>query len=164
MNAQSMAQGNEVIPKPMLSSILGLVLTLGVGSLPFPAWDNELKDVAHMLGNEAIYWALVGATLAYVVFVEKRALSSIGLRRPPIRDLLLGSAFAAAIIAGLAVLYLLVLPALHLGEDQAVGALTAASAWWSTTAATMTAIRPKWRFRSPARWRSTMLPEGPTPS
>lgn len=147
MNAQSMAQGNEVIPKPMLSSILGLVLTLGVGSLPFPAWDNELKDVAHMLGNEAIYWALVGATLAYVVFVEKRALSSIGLRRPPIRDLLLGSAFAAAIIAGLAVLCLLVLPALHLGEDQAVGALTAAPAWWLAISVVRAGVSEEVLFR-----------------
>jgi len=147
MNAQSMAQGNEVISKPILSSILGLVLTLGVGSLPFPAWDNELKDVAHMLGNEAIYWALVGATLAYVVFVEKRALSSIGLRRPPIRDLLLGSAFAAAIIAGLAVLYLLVLPALHLGEDQAVGALTAAPAWWLAISVVRAGVSEEVLFR-----------------
>ena len=134
MNVQPMPhdldRGNEVNSEPMLKTILGLLLTLGVGSLPFPVWDNELKDVAHMLGNEAIYWGLVAATLAYVVFVEKRALSSIGFRVPAVRDLLLGSAFAVVIIAGLAVLYLLVLPALHLGEEQAVGTLMAAPAWW----------------------------------
>jgi membrane protease YdiL (CAAX protease family) len=61
--------------------------------------------------------------------------------------LLLGSAFAAAIIAGLAVLYLLVLPALHLGEDQAVGALTAAPAWWLAISVVRAGVSEEVLFR-----------------
>ena len=113
-----------------LKTLCGLVLTLGVGSLPFPVWDNELKDVPHMLGNEAIYWTLVAATLGYVAFVEKRPLASIGWRRPKIRDLLIGLAFAITTIAGLAAVYLLVLPLLHVDQTPAFDTLTAAPAWW----------------------------------
>jgi len=144
---QSLDRRNEVASKPVLTSILGLVLTLGVGSLPFPAWDNELKDVAHMLGNEAIYWMLVAATLAYVVFVEKRALSSIGFRMPAVRDLFLGLVFAVVVIAGLAALYLIVLPALHLGEEQAVRALAAAPAWWLVISVVRAGVSEEVLFR-----------------
>lgn len=151
MSAQSALQGldreNEVVSKSMFTSILGLMLTLGIGSLPFSAWDNELKDVAHMLGNEAIYWTLVAATLAYVVFVEKRALSSIGFRRPAVRDLFAVLVFAIAIIAGLAALYLIVLPALHLGEEQAVGALAAAPAWWLAISVVRAGVSEEVLFR-----------------
>lgn len=113
-----------------LKTLCGLVLTLGVGSLPFPVWDNELKDVAHMLGNEAIYWTLVAATLGYVMFVEKRPLTSIGWRRPEIRDVLIGVTFAIVTIAGLAAVYLLVLPLLHVDQTPALDTLAAAPAWW----------------------------------
>lgn len=110
-------------------TVLGLLLTLGVGCLPFPDWVHELKDARHMLATEAIYWALVAAVLAYVVFVEKRSLISIGLRRASMFDLFIGVVFALATIAGLAALYIVVIPALHL-ETKSLDTLTAAPVWW----------------------------------
>ncbi len=135
--------------KPLSRSktVLGLVLTLGLGSLPFPVWDNELKDVPHMLGNEAIYWTLVAATLAYVVLVEKRALTSIGLRRPGLVDALVALAFAATIIVGLAALYLFVLPALHMDEMQAFDTLNAAPAWWLAISVVRAGVSEEIMFR-----------------
>lgn len=110
--------------------IVGLLLTLGIGSLPFPVWDNEFADVPHLVFNEAIYWTLVAATLAYIVFVEKLPLASIGFRKPNHRDWLIGIAFAVAIVAGLATLYLVVFPMFGISEDQDIDALTSAPCWW----------------------------------
>jgi membrane protease YdiL (CAAX protease family) len=136
-----------VTPLSKSKTLFGLLLTLGVGSLPFPVWDDELKDVPHMLGNEAIYWALVVATLAYVVVVEKRPLTSIGLRKPGVVDAFIGLAFAVAIIAGLAALYLLVLPVLHLDETQAFDTLAATPVWWLAISVVRAGVSEEILFR-----------------
>ena len=78
--------------------LIGLALTLGAGSLPWPVWDHEFADNVHLLGNEAIYWVLVVATVFYVLRVERLPLASIGLRRPGFADGLIGIAFAVATI------------------------------------------------------------------
>lgn len=130
-----------------VKTVVGLLLTLGVGSLPFPVWDDELKDVPHMLGNEAIYWSLVVAVLAYVALVEKRSLSSIGLRKPKTVDLFIAVAFAAGIIAGLAALYLVVLPVFGLDQTQAFDTLAAAPAWWLAISVVRAGVSEEILFR-----------------
>ena len=111
-------------------TLVGLVLTLVLGSLPYPVWDDEFADTAHLVCNEIIYWTLVAVTLGYVVFVERRPLASIGFRRVGIVDGLCGVGMAIATVAGLAVLYFVVLPALGMSETQQVDKLTGAPGWW----------------------------------
>jgi len=116
--------------KRVVQILVGLTLTILVGSLPFPVWDHELADTTHMVCNELIYWTLVAATFFYLLKVEKRPLSSIGFRRPGILDGLIAIAFAAATIAGLAAVYFLVFPALHITEEREIGKLVSAPGWW----------------------------------
>jgi len=111
-------------------TLVGLVLTLVLGSLPYPVWDDEFADTAHLVCNEIIYWTLVAVTLGYVVFVERRPLASIGFRRVGIVDGLCGVGMAIATVAGLAALYFVVLPALGMSETQQVDKLTSAPGWW----------------------------------
>jgi membrane protease YdiL (CAAX protease family) len=116
---------------PRTAQILfGLVLTLVLGSLPYPVWDDELADVAHMLVNELIYWSLVAATLVYVLKIERLPLASIGLCRPRFLDGLAALAIAVATIGGLAALYFVVFPALQINEDQQISKLVSAPPWW----------------------------------
>jgi membrane protease YdiL (CAAX protease family) len=129
-----------------IKTVLGLLLTLGVGCLPFPVWVHELKDARHMLVTEAIYWTLVAAVLAYVVFVEKRSLISIGLRRASMLDLFIGVVIALATIAGLAVLYIVVIPALHL-ETKSLDTLTAAPVWWLVISVVRAGVSEEVLFR-----------------
>lgn len=110
--------------------LIGVTATLVVGSLPFPAWVDEFADTAHLVANELIYWVLVAATLLYVICIERLPLSTIGLRRPPIRDGLIAVAFAAITVAGLAALYFIVFPALHISEDAQIDKLMNAPPWW----------------------------------
>ncbi len=130
-----------------LTPVIGLALTLGVGSLPFPVWDNELADVRHMVGNECIYWTLVALTLAYVHGIERRPLSSIGVRRVGAADLAAGLAAAIATLVGLWLLYTTVLPMLHLSEDQQLTRLRSAPAWWLAASVVRAGVSEEVLFR-----------------
>jgi len=110
--------------------LIGLALTLGVGSLPFPVWDDEFADTAHLIGNEAIYWALVAATLFYVVRIERRPLASIGLRRVGWRDVGAALVTAVATIGALAALFLVVFPYFGASEEGNLAQLASAPPWW----------------------------------
>lgn len=127
--------------------LLGLILTLVLGSLPYPVWIDEFANTAHLILNELIYWALVAATLAYVVKVERRPLASIGLHWPTLRDALAACAVAVATIAGLAVLYLVVFPALHFDETQQVDKLTSAPSWWLALSVVRAGVSEEVLFR-----------------
>jgi uncharacterized protein len=107
-------------------TLLGLALTLGCGSLPYPVWDHEFAGTSHMVANELIYWGLVALTLAYVLIAEKRPLASIGFRKPGVRDCLIAVAAAAVIISALAIIYYVLFPALHISEQHALNSLRAA--------------------------------------
>jgi uncharacterized protein len=132
---------------PVAKTLVGLVLCLGLGSLPFPAWDNEFVDVGHLVGNEAIYWALAVQVLVYVRVVEDRSLASIGLRRPAWRDLLAAIGFALAILAGMAALFVVVLPALRIALPAALEPLTAAPSWWLSVSVVRAGVSEEILFR-----------------
>ncbi|MGA9852802.1 MAG: hypothetical protein WBR15_07715 [Gammaproteobacteria bacterium] len=38
-----------------LITLVGLALALGCISLPFGTWDNEFKNLAHLIRNELIF-------------------------------------------------------------------------------------------------------------
>jgi uncharacterized protein len=128
-------------------TLLGLALTLGCGSLPYPVWDHEFAGTSHLVGNEFIYWGLVALTLAYVLIAERRPLASIGFRRPGVTDCLIGVAAAALIISVLAAIYFVVFPALHVSEDHAMNTLRAAPRWWLVASVIRAGVSEEVLFR-----------------
>ncbi|HEX8806688.1 MAG TPA: CPBP family intramembrane glutamic endopeptidase, partial [Candidatus Aquilonibacter sp.] len=72
-----------------------------------------------------VYWAMSAVIVVFVIFVERRPLSSIGLTMPRVSSLLYGLLGGAVAFGGVALLYVFVLP--KLGPDYAakVGAVTA---------------------------------------
>ena len=157
-----------MMSKSSVVILVGLILTLGIGSLPFATWDNEFADVAHLLAHEAIYWTLVLATIAYVAFVERRPLASIGFRMPSARDAWACIAFAVLIIGGFAVLYIVVLPALALTETKTIDALASAPTWWLAISVVRAGVSEEILFRgypierlqelTGSRWIAAVLP------
>ncbi|MBV8656727.1 MAG: CPBP family intramembrane metalloprotease [Burkholderiales bacterium] len=111
-------------------TVIGLLLTLGLGSLPYPVWDNEYAGPLHMVGNEAIYWALVALVVLYVLRIEKRPLASIGIRPMAGRDWPIAIGFAAIMIVGIGTILLVVLPAIGLDEHKQINHLQSAPVWW----------------------------------
>jgi membrane protease YdiL (CAAX protease family) len=83
-------------PNPRRIQILiGLLLALGVPLLPLGAWGERLKLFGPLVGHETLWWLAVAVLLFYVLRVERRPLSSIGLRGLGLWDVLI------AILAGI---------------------------------------------------------------
>jgi len=121
---------NTLLPIRRNLVLPGLLLTLGLGSLPWPVWDHELDDITHMVINEILYWGLVVATLLYVVRVEQQPLSTLALRRPGLRELPIAVLAAIVVVAGLAALSNFVFPLLHLETSPTIEQVKAAPSWW----------------------------------
>lgn len=137
--------------------LVGLLLALGVVSLPFSTWDREFASVGHLIGNEAIWWIYIAAMLLYVRKVERRPLSSIGFRAPGIGNTLIGVVAGVAVLAVLGAMYFLVLPALHLNDSVAAtangGALLATPFWWRLVSTVRAAVSEEVLFRGYAMER-----------
>src|ERR1700730_3960266 len=107
--------------------LLGLVFTLGFPTLLI--FHQTLAGVNHLVRDEIIWWAVVAAVLLYVRFAERRPLSSVGYRQPAMRDIGIGIASSIVLLAGLASIFYVVLPALHLNLAQQVNQLLALPIW-----------------------------------
>jgi len=107
--------------------LLGLLFTLG-----FPTFlliYETRAGLSHLVGYEIIWWAAVAAVLLYVLFAERRPLSSVGYRRPGMPDIGIAIAASILLLAGLAFMYYVILPALHLDLAQQVNKLLALPFW-----------------------------------
>ena len=135
----------------------GLLLALGVVSLPFSTWDHEFASVGHLIGNEAIWWAYIAAMLLYVRLIERRPLSSIGFCCPGAANTAIGVLAGMAVLAVLGAMYFLVLPALHLSDSVAAtangGALMATPFWWRVVSTVRAAVSEEVLFRGYAMER-----------
>lgn len=129
----------------------GLVLAMGVSSLPIGEWDREFLDLRHLIGNEAIWWIYVAAMLMYVRLIERRPLQSIGVRSTSAGGVGLGMAAGVVITVTLWVLYAWGLPALHLSDGIAATAnakaLAATPLWWRLASAARAAVAEEILFR-----------------
>jgi membrane protease YdiL (CAAX protease family) len=112
--------------------LLGLVFTLG-----FPTFlifhqtlvYQTLAGLSHLVRDEIIWWAAVAAVLLYVRFAERRPLSTVGYRRPTVRDIGIAITSRIVLLAGLASIFYVILPALHLNLAQQVNQLLALPLW-----------------------------------
>lgn len=130
-----------------LTSLIGLTVTLGFAALPLSRWVNEFAGTTHLIGYDLLWWGLAALILAYVRMVERRPLSSIGLKRPSAAQLLQSVGMGLLGVAGLALIYLLILPALHLTEAQQVNQLKTAPAWWLMLSVIRAAVVEELMFR-----------------
>jgi len=70
------------------------------------------------LEREAFFCIVTAILIAYILLVEKRPLSSIGLKRPAWKSLAFGIAAGVLLVAGFMVIFTVVMPALHLKMNQ----------------------------------------------
>ena len=144
-----------------LVALVGLALALGIACLPIGDWDREFSGIGHMVGNEAIWWTYVAAILLYVRKIERRPLSSIGFRTPGMRNIALGICAGLLITTALGVMYLVVLPLLHLNDEVAssanAGKLMATPLWWRFISTIRAAVAEEILFRGYAIERIEVL-------
>lgn len=90
-------------------SWVGLAFALIIPAAGLTRFLPEIPGIPHDYVREAFYWSLWLFILAWVVFVERRPLSSIGIKRPTWRTAVYGAlAFVAILVAGAAVLFVLI--------------------------------------------------------
>ena len=99
--------------------------------LPLASALKAGDSVRSHLPSEAAFWLMAVALVVWVVRVERRPLASIGLLRPTWRSLAWGGAAAFVIVAGLAVIYAVVLPALQASGQEPMGNIAHIPKWLS---------------------------------
>ena len=82
------------------------------------------------MGRELVFWALTLVLIAYVLLVERRPISSIGLVTPNWKTVLFGALGALLMVAGMAFIYLVLFPALGLSPNEPGTALIKALPFW----------------------------------
>jgi membrane protease YdiL (CAAX protease family) len=110
--------------------VIGLLFTLVFPTLMIRRSEDELASVRHLIVYELIWWAAAAAVLLYVLFAERRLLSSVGYRRPGLRGLGIAIAAGIVLMAGLALIFYVALPALHLDMTQQASKLLALPLSW----------------------------------
>jgi uncharacterized protein len=126
--------------------------------LPFAGFLVRGSGFAADAEREVLYWAAVLLLLAYIRFVEKRPLSSVGLRRPVWQTPVFGVLAGVVAIAGIVGIYLVVFPALHLTMNEGMRtAIKASPLWFQLTIVARAAVFEELFYRGFAIERITEL-------
>lgn len=96
------------------AGLFGLLFVAAATFVPLGKLGQAHGGLPSPWGSEVFWWALVLLVLLYVRLADGKPLSWIGFRRPRGWDIGLGLLGAVAVTAGMAAIYALVLPALHL--------------------------------------------------
>jgi len=147
MTTDAFSQGPLPSRKLWLSSLFGLLLAIGLISLPFGRLLGQFQSLGHMILTESAFWGIVAIVLLYVRFVEKRPLSSIGLCKPTVADLALAVAAGALILAVLATVYLVIFPALHWNEGAQFKTIATIPYWLQCLTVVRAAVSEEITFR-----------------
>src|ERR1700734_2017564 len=126
---------------------LGVLLALGFFSLPVGSWIHEDSGLANRLAFELIVWAWVAGILLYVVRVEGRPLSSIGLRALGGKDWIIAILAGILILALLALISLVVFPALHWSESSQEASILSLPYWLNVLIVVRAAVSEEILFR-----------------
>jgi uncharacterized protein len=129
------------------TSALGVLLALGFFSLPVGSWIHDDAGLANRLGYELIVWAWVAGMLLYVVRVERRPLSSIGFRPASVKDGIIAILSGIVILALLALIALVVFPALHWSESSQEASILALPYWLNVLIVVRAAVSEEILFR-----------------
>jgi uncharacterized protein len=129
------------------TSARGVVLALGFFSLPVGSWVHDDAGLANRLAFELIVWAWVAGMLLYVARVERRPLSSIGFRAPGVRDWIIAILAGILILALLALILLVVFPALHWSESSQQASILALPYWLNVLIVVRAAVSEEILFR-----------------
>jgi len=128
--------------------IVGLLLSLGVALLPLDTRGKAYSGLGKLLGGEVLWWIAVVIVLLYVSLVERRPFSSLGIRRPTWRDILVAIAATAVSIVGVGLIVALLFPALHLQLNKdAMQGILQTPFWYRLLLVTRAAVAEELLFR-----------------
>lgn len=130
-----------------LPSVVGVLLALGFFSLPVGTWIHVDAGLANHVAYELIFWAWVAGVLLYVRRVERRPLSSIGFRTLGVKDGIIAILTGILLLALLALILLVIFPALHWNENSQDNAVLALPYWLNVLIVLRAAVSEEILFR-----------------
>ncbi len=146
-------------PRPVRRSLarsVGAAALMVILSLPLPNWLVHGESLAAQGWREVVFWALTLVLLAYILLVERRPLSSIGLERPNWKTATFGVLGALVMVGGMAFIYMVVYPALGLSASEpGMAAVTALPFWLRVLIVLRAAVFEEMYFRGFAIERLT---------
>jgi membrane protease YdiL (CAAX protease family) len=128
-------------------ALIGVLFALGFPSIPISRFFDEFANTRTLIGYELIWWAAVFALLTWVRFAEREPLSSIGFRRPRVKNVALGVATGIVSLAGLATILYVIFPALHINETQSIDQVMTMPLWWRWITVIRAAVGEEVLFR-----------------
>lgn len=148
--------------------VVGLLLSLGIALLPLGKWGRDYSGLGHLLGGELLWWIAVVILLLYVIFVERRPLSSLGFRRPGVVDIVIAGIAGILLVAGIVAIYTVIFPLLHLRMNAGeMKSLLETPFWYRFILVTRAAVAEELLFRgypiprlselSSSRWIAAIL-------
>jgi uncharacterized protein len=139
-----------------LTRSVGAATLMVILSLPIPGWLVHGESLSAQEWRELIFWALTLVLLAYILLVERRPLSSIGLKRPNWNTAALGVLGALVMVGGMAFIYMVIYPALGLSASEpGMAAVTALPFWLRVLIVVRAAVFEEMYFRGFAIERLT---------
>ena len=127
-----------------LTTIAVLILL----QLPWPGWLFPGESPSAQALRELLFWLMAVLLLAYVLFVERRPLRSIGLGKPDWRSLAWGVAGAVVTVAGMAFIYLVIFPSLgQPAEESQLAEVKALPLWLRLGLVTRAAVFEELYYR-----------------
>ncbi len=151
MNALSLRQNGRV------TAVLGLLLLIAL-QFPWPSILIPGSSLHTLVEQEGVYWLMTVVIIAFVLRVERRPLASIGLHKPTWRSVAWGLAGAVTTIAGIALIYMVLIPALNFPADDAqTQSIVALPLWFRCLLVTRAAIFEEIFYRGFAIERLTEL-------
>ncbi|MFZ0285647.1 MAG: CPBP family intramembrane glutamic endopeptidase [Terriglobales bacterium] len=135
---------------------VGAAALIVILSLPLPGWLVHGESLPAQVWRELVFWALTLVLLAYILLVERRPLSSIGLERPNWKTAAFGALGALAMVGGMAFIYMVIYPALGLSASEpGMAAVTALPFWLRVLIVVRAAVFEEMYFRGFAIERLT---------
>ncbi len=110
--------------------LAGALLVMIVFQLPIGGFLIRGNTFNADVAREGVYWALTGLLVAYILMVEQRSLSSIGLSWPTWKSVVVGIVGAVVMVAGMAAIYMVIFPALGLPMTEATTSAIKSTPMW----------------------------------
>jgi membrane protease YdiL (CAAX protease family) len=131
-----------------LAGSVGAITLMVVLALPLSGWLVHGNGLTAEVGRELVYWALTLVLIAYVLLVERRSISSIGLDPPKWKTIIFGALGAVVMVGGMAFIYLVIFPALGLSPmEPGTAAMYALPFWFRVLIIVRAAVFEEMFFR-----------------
>ena len=114
-------------------SLVGVGLFLTLAALPLGRWVAPGDEMVARLLREGVWWAIGASAIAWVLFLERLPLKSIGLRSLQFKGFAIGILASIVMMASVMLCYAVIFPAVGLRMNMAaVQSLTHVPMWLQT--------------------------------